>query len=502
MSDGSTSEPPRPAPRHDRSARVSAETKLRYLAAAAELAMRTSPGEDTFPYAVSRVTMADVAADLGIARTTLYKLWPSKLAFWADLTTYIATAAIDPTADDVATSILQPPTEAPRVTMDRARVELNALQERQRVNPWLALRTALLGYAGDEQVDALVAAANARDIDEIVTQVDRILAELGVTPREPLTAHDIAVLGFSVADGLATGGRLSPRINAHDLALDGEPPGWGMLALALRAIVRRCTRPRTEADAERSSTAPTQRPPAIAPSARWSAAQLAALTAGARRFTTGAPANASRRPPSPFGHVTIARLARHVGVSRQSLHRIWSSQQAFVADLISYLFEARCEQVLVTMRRATRHSMEVPAGGALVATEEAVTTLVREASRGPLAHLTYASYEDDPVIRDRCRAALDSLLDRFSDDLSSLTRSWGGSTRDGVTFFHLATLIVLTELAAARLERTNPGSMRRHLPHRGGHWSALAIGMEGIVAYVLGLPIEEQPSAERPGHAL
>jgi AcrR family transcriptional regulator len=489
MLDGSTSEPPRSGPRRDRSGRVSGETKLRYLQAAADLAGRLNPGHDTFPYAVSRVTMADVAADLGIARTTLYKLWPSKLDFWADLTRFIATAAIDPSADEVATSILQPATEAPRVTMDRARLELNALQARQLVNPWVVLRTNLLGYAADERVDTLVAAANAREIDEITVQVDRTLTSLGVAPREPLTARDIAVVGFCVADGLATAGRLSPRVNAHDIALDGEPPQWGMLAFAMRAVMRRCTRPRTDADATTAAAAGPSRPSLLLNAAeRWSPAQLAALTAGARRFATGAPPSAAVRTPGPLGHVTIARLARHAGVSRQSLHRIWPSQQAFVADLIPYMFEARCEQVLVTMRDAARRALEVPAAHALAATEQAVATLIRDASRGPLAHLTSASAEGDSVIRERCRVVLESLLDRFTDELSTLTRSRGASTRDGVEFLHLATIIVLTELAAARLERTNPGSVRTLLPYRGGHWSTLAIAMEGIVGYALDEP--------------
>jgi AcrR family transcriptional regulator len=501
MSDGGTTEPRGLRP--DQSARARGDTQLRYLRAAAELAMRTNPGHDTFPYAVSRVTMADVAAELGIARTTLYKLWPSKLDFWADLTTFIASTAIDPTADDVATSILQTPTAAPRVTMNRARVELNALQERQVVNPWVALRTALLGYVSDEGLDELVATANTREIDDITVQVDRTLAELGVAPREPLTAHDIAVVAFCVADGLATAGRLSPSVNAHDILLDGESEGWGMLAFAMRGMIRRCTRPLTDADA---STPPTvrhlQRRVPADPAERWSPAQRAALTAGARLFATGARASTSGRPPSPLGQVTIARLARFTGVSRQSLHRIWPNQQSFVADLIPYLLEVRCDEVLATMRQATRHSMEVSVGGALVATEEAVTRLIADASRGPMAHLTYASYEDDPVIRDRSRLVIESLLDRFADDLSALTRSWGGATRDGVEFFHLATIIVLSELSAARLERTNRGCARVQLPYRGGRWSALAIMIEAIVGYALGLPIEHQPAVDAPGQAL
>lgn len=495
MSDGSRSEPRRTPdrPRHDRSARVGRETKLRYLRAAAELAGRTGPGHDTFPYAVSRVTMADVAADLGIARTTLYKLWPSRIDFWADLTEFIAAAAIDPTTDDVATSILRTPIAASWAPMDTARLELNALQARQVVSPWVGLRTALLGYAGDERISALVAAANTREIDEITVQLDRTLAGLGVAPREPLTARDIAVVAFCISDGLATAGRLSPRVNAHDIALDGEPPGWGLLAFAMRGVIRRCTRQRADDEAPAPVTARSPGPSRPAdPSGRWSAAQLAALTAGARRFTAGTPANASARPPSPLGHVTIARLARHAGVSRQSLHRIWPSQQAFVADLIPYMFEARCEQVLATMRAAIRRSMAAPFGGALAATDEALGSLIRDATRGPLTHLTYASYDDDAVIRERCRVLLESLLDRFAEDVSTMTRSQGGSTRAGVQNFHLATIMVLTELAASRLERINPGSVRMELPYRGGNWSTLAITMEGIVGYTLDLPTSDR----------
>jgi AcrR family transcriptional regulator len=485
-------------------AAIGAATKLRYLRAAAELAAEEAVGPDASAFAVSRVTMADVAADLGVARTTLYRLWPSKLDFWADLTAYIASTALRPTADEVAASILQAPLagDAAPSAMPRARAALNAVQQRQLVNPWTALRTALLGYAGSERLDALVGAANSREIDEAAAQVDRILAQLGLAPREPLTVRDIAVVGFCIADGLATAGLLSPRITREDIVLDGDPAGWGMLAFAIRAVIRSCTRARTATD---GSPAPLfdAVPPAAALDhlQRWTEPQRTALAAAARRFATR-DNSGSDRVPSPLGHVTLARLARHTGVSRQWLHRIWPTQHAFAADLIAHLFEQRCELVLVELRRATRRSMEVPFGGTLVATDGAFGALAGFAASGPLSHLMYASHEDDPVISDRCRVALESMLDRFAADLDALTRSWGGSTREGVAFFHLAALIALTELAAARLERTNPGLVRRRLPYRGGEWSALAIAIEAIVAYSLGLPIEERPVVDGHGQAL
>lgn len=460
--------------------RVEPTAKDRYLRVAAEIAQRTTVGQLAFPFVVSHITIEDTAKAMGVGRSRLYKLWPSKIDFWVDVIKFVAVR-------DLAPSALGPDFvvgDAAELSrgLEPARRAMNGVQEWARNDSWMALNIALAGYPDNERLATFLAETRRQGVAGYARLGEGALIQLRRAPIEPLVVDDLAVWFDCVLEGVASSARLTARVDALSITLDDDAVHgpYGLLSYAHRCMLQRLTEP-----SERGVRATSTPADGAVSDVTWTKAQTAVLMTAASMLASALRGDASggdRGTSAPLGYVTIDRVARRAGVTRQAIQRVWSSQHDLRNDLMRHLHRLEAQATVAVLRRALREGYQAGADGMLIAAERLIAHQVAVAESSPLSYLAYSSHYHDRTIREIGRLELEMVLEQCANDLDLLFRAWRCRPRRGVTSFHIAALMLPTVQAVGRLHRTNPELLRQDLPFRNGRWSAMAIILHEVVA--------------------
>ena len=85
------------------------------------------------------------------------------------------------------------------------------------------------------------------------------------------------------------------------------------------------------------------------------------------------------------------------------------------------------------------------------------------------------------IIRDDIRQALKRLHAFQQQHFDALAEVFEVGIRDGLTTEHLSLLIIAASNGSVALHHLDPHSMRRDLPYRDGHYSALSIACQALI---------------------
>lgn len=436
--------------------------RRRYLDAAARLL--TNHPEPLYPYALSHLSVSAMAERLDVQRTSIYRLWPSQSALWSDLVIHVLT--------EDARRGAQPPIG------DQWRAHFDGMHQSLLTDPATVLRSALLAYTRPANFELLLLWSVTQRIDVLEDQIVRLLQQLGRAPLEPLVARDLAVAVYCFSDGLAYAGRLTDRVNQHEMPT--AQGCSGLLAYAMGCLLESCTRP-LRSDDRLSTGRPVA--PAV-PRLRHTRRQAAVMVLGAEMFAESLVQADSPLLSDPLGHLSLAKIARFTGVTRQAVQANWSNQREFSLDLMRYLHQRENAYLLDSARRGMRAAAEAECSGTYVATDVAVRRLNDTTQMGSMGHLAFAPHFANPEVREIGRVERERTLDAASRDLRAIIGD-RARPRHGTSLFDLASLLLLGEAGAARLSRIDPTALRAELPHRGGRASAFAICVEAIVTSTL-----------------
>ena len=466
------------------------ETKNRYLTQAAELVRRPLvAGVATFPFAVAHVTIADVAAAMGVTRPQLYKLWPSRYDYWEDLTYYISLASVDPDNyqdtdfDTGATADIED-------VLDFTRLALNEIQTEMLTDPFVLLRTSLVGYTDGTRLTNILAAADRQGVAAIEEKIVAVCRQVGREVVPPLTILDVAVVLFCMADGLSALGRLSGRVSDARIDLDGTGERLhGLYAYVGRTVLLNFLQPRT------SDASVIDRPdvtrPLKSPAPDWSSQQIAALSVGHRLFLEqrgSAVHSVGDATGGPLGYVSIAQLASAAKVSRQAINKIWPTQEAFRIDLLRHLHRTQADLFVQAAKRSIRSIGRRGRPALLPAVEAIVNWHAVADPNEPLSHLAFASAYQNSAVRDAGGREVEATLDGLSAALAAAFKASHLQLRPGVAVDHIAGLLKAAALVVGRVHRTDPELLRTQIPFRGGAYSAFAIVVEAVIDSSLETP--------------
>lgn len=437
------------------SASASASPKDRYLEVAAQLAVEhVPPGQIAYPLVVSSISMADAGRRAGVGRSTMYRLWPSKYDFWADLVRYIAMRDLQPSGEASAEYLVGGTTDWDAV-LRYARKPLNDIYAGMKDDPWVPLRAALQGSSSGVQVDELVGGIVADAISEITYAVDDSYAAFAAAIRPPLVTRHHAAMAHCIGDAFASAHRVSAVV-AEPLRIDGRDEPWSLYSYVVMALVEVMAAPGT-------SRLGQVEPPMLHvwnPEHEWNEPKRQVLAAAANLFgdrvRNGSTGTVVRRGPrdAPATAVTMQRLARRAGVSTQALQHVWPHQQALDVDLMRLLWRRHYHQQLAWWRRALRRAYtSEPDTMWLSAADEVIRRQLR-ASNTP--HVAYATHIDRDDLRAVARAETESVVATFAADLEAIITAIDGTLREGLSSRHLATTLLLVAPAVGRLARTNP----------------------------------------------
>lgn len=450
----------------------------RYLDLAADLAAGAAHNVAIVPTVVGQVTLAEVAGALAVSRTSLYRAWPTQEDFWVDLTWYLVRPHDHVRRSDEATASLATPDGDAAAGLEAVRLAGNRLHEGVLDDVSLLVRAALLGQPDIPGIADLRRGEDESRLRLLTGRVDAILAGLRRTPVPGVTTADLAAVMWCIGDGLSTTNRYEPAVGETTVELDdgdGARP-WTLYALALRGVLLGLTRPIGEA-----MTAPPRPAAAGATldrSSMWTPAQLEALDAATAIFV--------RRLTEPHdgpvavpNQVTVARVARLVGVSRQRVHELWPTNSALRHAVLTLVLERDRRDFLARfdrgLTRASNQRQEVVAH-----VVESVVPL--EDDRPPrldvrLAYLAQVSHAE---IGNTFRSAYGRLAFETASRIQQVWDASGARFRDGVEPRHLAMLLTTGAFGAYRLRRANPGALRLVRPPTGRRVSSLALAARAI----------------------
>jgi len=463
-----------------RTTRSQHDPRARYLGVVAELARRGTDagGRQVMPYIAARVSLGNVAQAMGKSRASLYKLWPTQHDFWVDLTMYlvyqndfsqhreempwrVARANHDRTP--------RPPTGE---TVDALRVGGNIAQEVVLNDIWVIVRAALLGYPAVPGFAALRQQVEEIRLRDLAAQTNQVLDVMGHAAIKPFDAYDIAVAMWCFSDGVAIANRFLPDVAGIQLTLDdGEGSlDWGMISYASRTALIGMTAPADDFDVSAAAlgSGPDEASwppiPSIDPNARWTLRQRDALAVAADTFLASLqPAHGGSEELIVPEHLSVARVARAAGVSRQAIYDVWPTPTEMMLDLFHHVRSAQRANLMraFDVAFAARHTPP------LDLVERIVELAMGHADDSADPRLTFLPDAANPHVQRVFRAGHEQFVGALCDRVDHLLG--GQPLRDGVELTHVATLWAALLEGGRRMRRTNPSALRSGSAREGRH---------------------------------
>lgn len=431
----------------------------------------------TIHFAVGHVRLGDVAAEMGVSRAALYKLWSSQLELRVDLAVHMVATTHEPLlpadlclghGDDFGPSVRRafgPIAEHQVATQDEH-----------------AFRASLLAYGDGEGVLRRCAAIERATRYEDARRLVAALAASGRQVSEPLTPLDLATLLRVAADGQVLLERRFPGAHTRRIAVGDEAP-CDLLAYTAGCLLEELTEP-TSASPE-GPVGALDDGPSEPDLPSWTARQHEVLE------RAGALAREALRADGDpqlgaLGYVTLDQVARMLGEHRRSLYRLWPDHGAFRLDLLEFL--------TVRHRRRYEQAFDAAAAEALAHPErltmtvaEGVTSTMYQLDGDPapiprLAMLPYANTRSmRPVLDDLTTDSLEGQVAR----IDALLQLLGWTPRHGCTARNISALIGFFGGGGERMHHLDPTAIRRDLPYFDGRYSTIAIAHHAVEKHTI-----------------
>ena len=249
---------PHPAPR---SRRPAGQTRELMLQAAVE---RVQAEGLLLDYA--NIELEDLIRAAGVPRSTVFRIWPDRVAFVADLVRALfeADPGFDTGFDEETRSVLQQAIAAHPEAMRTAEGRQAGLREAVRVTvahnmvaveetiAWRAYRTMSAALAsgdavpGGEEIRELLSELEGRYLDRMA-EIYRVLNDgFRLRMRSGLTERDLAVAVMAMVEGMSDHCRINPSLAGapRRLTLGPEAPSdWHLAAVAVYGIYTAFTEP-------------------------------------------------------------------------------------------------------------------------------------------------------------------------------------------------------------------------------------------------------------------
>lgn len=429
--------------------------------------------------------MADVAKQMGIARSALYKLWDTHLDYSVDLGRYLAMQHDYARSDDEL--IWNGNENAPSglgTQIEALRAVTNAMQNEILADVLILVRAASLGSPQDESVHDVRCTTELRRIGDLADWLSTYLHDSGATIAHPLDRFDLALGFWCLSDGFGTLGHSIPSVRSEQLMIDDgqSPRPWGLWSYGARSLILRFTQPRD-----------TSQEPGLRPSSQstartrqanetWSDRQVDALAAGARLVIDqllGSTTTVQTTEPSTFKHLTIARIARSAGVSRRAVYDVWPTKAELLTDLLRDTLGRHHTMLLRHFDRAVRDASAVSVADLLATIVDEVDIALR-AEATDLTLLMAFVGEHHPTIRTIIDSEASALIDAVADRLDRALRSLSVGLVEGVSTRYLAAMTIATIDGLRRLHQTCPQALELGVAQRTHGHSAPAIALGAI----------------------
>lgn len=454
------------------------DLKRRFLEVASEVAVGVE-GERPLASAFSDVSLEDVAEARGLKRASMYRHWPTRQEFGVHLAHY----AMDRVgAPPIAKLLDFTPTRGETLAAVR-RVAAQALEAAER-DLSVVMRATVLGYPDASDAIRALVPRQRRELQRTAANVRDFLTLHGRVCSGTLNELDLATVLWCLVDGFASIARGVPATADRVLDLgDGEGP-CKPVSVAVHGLLDGATISSSEtrsdisepadgcaaADGERDSL------PTVA---AWTRTQLADLEAGYELLLERIATGTFRDRVGPLRHVTLERVARRAGVSRQALYHYWNGQEDLIDDLREYAWDRE--------REVYWHDFDAHAAQALARPQDFALTMCEGVNawryQPPRPRLVVPRLAFAANIMHTGNPLLATSLDRQAGVVQFALGSFGVELRDGIDVYDVALIAGAIANGSENMHRSEPAAIRQGLDYRGGRWTSLAIAFQMIVDF-------------------
>lgn len=311
--------------------------RQRYLSTAVGVARGEVGRPGGVDHLVGTISLADLAERVGVGRTALYKLWPSRGELWADLVAY-ANHGVDYRRTPAEMGLPPDPDEFLVIDLASAHwIEVirgltNGTVAAAAADPTWLLRAAVLAYPEEPGPAQSRRAIEAYRLGSLAARIS-----IGVRGGqreflEPFGIRHLAEAAWAVMDGvMVTSHWLSGLSTATIVADDGSGPlPWYLPAWAYRTTLFETTRVGRPIDRFEPDVQYVDAP-------RWDARRLAVLAAGTETLLERFASEHRDAALTILPHLTIDRVARAAGASRRAVYNVWGGRDAMMLDVLDEL---------------------------------------------------------------------------------------------------------------------------------------------------------------------
>ncbi|MHC2999143.1 hypothetical protein OB08_07960 [Microbacterium sp. HJ5] len=207
----------------------------------------------------ANLELEDLIRTAGVPRSTVFRIWPDRMAFIADLVRALFEA--DPGFDAgfdgetlrVLGEVLTPREGGPGTAEERQLALRSAVRVTVAHNivavessvAWRAYRTMSAALAsgdavpGGDEIRALLGEIEGRYLERMAALYEQLNAAVGLRMRAGVTERDLALAIMSVIDGMSDHRRIDPpfvdRARTVDLGPEG-PTDWHLAGLAVYGV--------------------------------------------------------------------------------------------------------------------------------------------------------------------------------------------------------------------------------------------------------------------------
>ncbi len=478
---------------------MTAPVQQKYLDIAAELVNQDVAGEPPSGHLAGRARFDEVAKRMGVARSALYRLWPTQLDYWRDLVKYAVSEPTMSVSDlfDPEPGVVPSNPEDPldlEAVIDRLRLRVTQATEVLASDAKDMIRTGLAGYPRVEGVNELASTVERDDRRVAASRLAGGLQAAGRRPIAPLTMIDLVTCIEMMLDGAVINGRTYPWFIEHRVVLDDLPGRpWSLAALGIRAVLTEFTEEGELTADDRSLLGdPVQGKTAHQHDAArpaWNAAQCEALEVGIGIIAGPDSAAATTGTGVALGHVTLARVARAAGVTRRQMYHLWPTQAEFRRDLIDHLVRPKRVDFLDRFSGAVQAAFEAGHDRFVLEMVEAINAhRLTEAEPTPDVSFALQPLLGEPGLAEWRRQARQDLLNDYRGRVAAVAQIWDADPLGGLTIDDVSGLSIIGAAGSERLHRADPTGLRYGLPWRGRRYSLFAILNQALMEHVMVIP--------------
>lgn len=207
----------------------------------------------------ANIELEDLIRAAGVPRSTVFRIWPDRVAFVADLVRALfeADPGFDTGFDDETRGFLQQAlaenAEAMRTPDGRQAVLREAIRVAvahnmvavEKTIAWRAYRTMSAALAsgdavpGGDEIRELLSEIEGRYLDRMAEIYRALNDAFGLRMRDGLTERDLAVAVMAMIDGMSDHARINPSLAGapRTVALGPEAPAeWHLAGIAVYGI--------------------------------------------------------------------------------------------------------------------------------------------------------------------------------------------------------------------------------------------------------------------------